>query len=80
MITYINTVWVVIAAAMVLFMEGGFSLLEAGLVRTKKRRQRNDENFCRLNDRNTRFLARWLRHYVRKRCVWTDRHEFVRSA
>lgn len=32
---YINSVWVVIAAAMVLFMEGGFSLLEAGLVRTK---------------------------------------------
>lgn len=35
MITYINTIWVVLAAAMVLFMEGGFSLLEAGLVRTK---------------------------------------------
>lgn len=32
---YLNTVWIVIAAAMVLFMEGGFSLLEAGLVRTK---------------------------------------------
>ncbi|MFP5108914.1 ammonium transporter [Neobacillus sp. C211] len=32
---YINTVWVVLAAAMVLFMEGGFSLLEAGFVRTK---------------------------------------------
>ncbi|MCM3569019.1 ammonium transporter [Neobacillus mesonae] len=32
---HINAVWVVIAAAMVLFMEGGFSLLEAGLVRTK---------------------------------------------
>ncbi|WP_175638749.1 ammonium transporter [Metabacillus schmidteae] len=32
---HLNTVWVVIAAAMVLFMEGGFSLLEAGLVRTK---------------------------------------------
>ncbi|WP_199617090.1 ammonium transporter [Paenibacillus alkalitolerans] len=32
---HINTVWVVLAAAMVLFMEGGFSLLEAGLVRTK---------------------------------------------
>jgi Amt family ammonium transporter len=32
---HINTIWVVIAAAMVLFMEGGFSLLEAGLVRTK---------------------------------------------
>lgn len=32
---YINTIWVVLAAAMVLFMEGGFSLLEAGLVRTK---------------------------------------------
>ncbi|WP_423802189.1 ammonium transporter [Neobacillus sp. SAB-20_R2A] len=32
---YLNSVWVVLAAAMVLFMEGGFSLLEAGLVRTK---------------------------------------------
>lgn len=32
---YVNTIWVVIAAAMVLFMEGGFSLLEAGFVRTK---------------------------------------------
>ncbi|MCF6094283.1 ammonium transporter [Microaerobacter geothermalis] len=32
---YLNTIWVVLAAAMVLFMEGGFSLLEAGLVRTK---------------------------------------------
>ena len=32
---HLNTVWIVIAAAMVLFMEGGFSLLEAGLVRTK---------------------------------------------
>lgn len=32
---YLNTVWIVIAAAMVMFMEGGFSLLEAGLVRTK---------------------------------------------
>lgn len=35
MMTYVNTIWVVLAAAMVLFMEGGFSLLEAGLVRTK---------------------------------------------
>ncbi|MEH7416523.1 ammonium transporter [Neobacillus drentensis] len=34
-LTYINTVWIVLAAAMVLFMEGGFSLLEAGFVRTK---------------------------------------------
>lgn len=33
--TAINTVWVVLTAALVLFMEGGFSLLEAGLVRTK---------------------------------------------
>ncbi|MDB4868349.1 MAG: amt, partial [Cohnella sp.] len=34
-ITALNTIWVVIAAAMVLLMEGGFSLLEAGFVRTK---------------------------------------------
>ncbi|MCP1144519.1 ammonium transporter [Lysinibacillus endophyticus] len=32
---FLNTVWIVLAAAMVLFMEGGFSLLESGLVRTK---------------------------------------------
>ncbi|MFD2673227.1 ammonium transporter [Marinicrinis sediminis] len=32
---HLNTIWVVLAAAMVLFMEGGFALLEAGLVRTK---------------------------------------------
>ncbi|OEH85595.1 ammonium transporter [Desulfuribacillus stibiiarsenatis] len=32
---HLNTVWIVLAAAMVLLMEGGFSLLEAGLVRTK---------------------------------------------
>ncbi|MCL6518048.1 MAG: ammonium transporter, partial [Alicyclobacillus sp.] len=31
----LNTIWVVLSAALVLFMEGGFSLLEAGLVRTK---------------------------------------------
>ena len=33
--TAITTVWIVVAAAMVIFMEGGFSLLEAGFVRTK---------------------------------------------
>ncbi len=32
---FLNTVWIVLAAAMVLFMEGGFSLLESGFVRTK---------------------------------------------
>ncbi|GAX88517.1 ammonium transporter [Effusibacillus lacus] len=33
--TGLNTIWVILAAAMIIFMEGGFSLLEAGLVRTK---------------------------------------------
>ena len=31
----LNAVWVVLTAALVLFMEGGFALLEGGLVRTK---------------------------------------------
>jgi Amt family ammonium transporter len=31
----VNTVWVVLAGALVFFMEGGFALLEAGLVQTK---------------------------------------------
>ncbi|MGB8462319.1 MAG: ammonium transporter, partial [Priestia megaterium] len=31
----INTTWVVLTAAMILLMEGGFALLEAGFVRYK---------------------------------------------
>ena len=31
----IDTVWVVLSAAMILLMEGGFALLEAGFVRYK---------------------------------------------
>ncbi|MCY0885412.1 MAG: ammonium transporter [Firmicutes bacterium] len=35
MVTAINTVWVAVAGALVFFMEGGFALLEAGLVQAK---------------------------------------------
>ncbi len=35
MITALNTVWVIFAATLVFFMEGGFALLEAGLVQAK---------------------------------------------
>ena len=42
---YLNTVWVIIAAAMVLLMEGGFSLLEAGLITDEKCSKFKDENF-----------------------------------
>jgi Amt family ammonium transporter len=35
LITALNTVWVMFAATLVFFMEGGFALLEAGLVQTK---------------------------------------------
>lgn len=31
----LDTIWVVLTAAMILLMEGGFALLEAGFVRTK---------------------------------------------
>lgn len=31
----LNTIWVVLTAAMIILMEGGFALLEAGFVRTK---------------------------------------------
>ena len=31
----LNTIWVVLTAAMILLMEGGFALLEAGFVRSK---------------------------------------------
>ncbi len=35
MVTAVNTVWVMFAATLVFFMEGGFALLEAGLVQSK---------------------------------------------
>lgn len=31
----LDTIWVVLTAAMILLMEGGFALLEAGFVRQK---------------------------------------------
>jgi Amt family ammonium transporter len=31
----LDTIWVVLTAAMILLMEGGFALLEAGFVRSK---------------------------------------------
>lgn len=34
----LDTIWVILTAAMILLMEGGFALLEAGFVRRKKTR------------------------------------------
>jgi ammonia channel protein AmtB len=68
---YINTVWVVLAAAMVLFMEGGFSLLEAGFVRTKNAVNVTMKIF--VDHWSFSFLAHRLRDYVWKRCLWIHR-------
>ncbi len=45
----LDTIWVILTAAMILLMEGGFALLEAGFVRRKKRGQHNNEGFLSIS-------------------------------
>jgi ammonia channel protein AmtB len=68
---HLNTVWIVIAAAMVLFMEGGFSLLEAGLVRTKNAVNVTMKIFVDLT------IGIWVWDYVWSRCLWIYRNESI---
>ena len=44
--TGLDTIWVVLTAAMILLMEGGFALLEAGFRQTKKCSKYHYESIC----------------------------------
>ena len=55
----VNTIWVLLGAALVFFMQAGFSMCEAGFTRAK-----NTGNI--LMNRHPLLLACRLRHYVRR--------------
>ena len=64
----VNTIWVLLGAAMVFFMQAGFSLCEAGFTKKtiEEHRQHPDEESDGLLHWHAMLLAVRLRHYVRR--------------
>lgn len=65
LVSGVNTVWMLLAAMLVFFMQPGFALVEAGFTRTKN--THTDEKLCGLHVRLTSLLAGRFRHHVRFR-------------
>ena len=63
----LDNVFVLLAAVLVIFMQAGFALVEAGLTRAEERRQHHDEEPDGLLRRRRRVPRRRLRHRVRRR-------------
>ena len=68
----VNTIWVLLGAALVFFMQAGFAMVETGFTRAK-----NAGNIIMKNlflYRHTTLLAGWFRNYVwcRKWLFWFD--------
>lgn len=61
----VNTIWVLLGAALVFFMQAGFSMCEAGFTRAKNTRQYLDEKPDGLLHRHPLLLALWVRRHVR---------------
>ena len=60
----VNTIWVLLGAALVFFMQAGFSMCEAGFTRAKNTGNilmKNLMDFCI----GTLLLALWVRRHVR---------------
>ena len=55
MYSSVNTIWILIGAALVFFMQAGFSMCEAGFTRAK-----NTEKPDGFLYRNPGFLAGWI--------------------
>lgn len=55
-----DTMWVLIGAFMVFFMQPGFAMVETGFTRAKKCRQYRDEKFYGPVSGQYRFLDHWL--------------------
>ena len=56
LVSGVNTVWMLLAAMLVFFMQPGFALVEAGFTRTKHC-QHPDEELCGFHGRFTPLLA-----------------------
>ena len=61
----VNTIWVLLGAALVFFMQAGFSMCEAGFTRAEKHRQHPDEKPHGLLHRHARLFPAGLRADVR---------------
>ncbi len=73
-----TTIWVVVAAILVMFMQAGFAFLEAGLTRMKNVGHIAAKNVLVLGDRVDRVLPRRLRHGVRRRRQRLHRRQWLR--
>ena len=62
-----STIWVVLAAILVIFMQAGFAFLEAGLTRMKNVGHIAAKNVLILGDRLDRLLPRRFWNRVRRR-------------
>ncbi len=65
----LNTVWMLLAAMLVFFMQPGFALVEAGFTRVKEYRQYSDEELCRFHVRLFTILVYRFRVYVWRRRI-----------
>ena len=74
-----STIWVVIAAVLVMFMQAGFAFLEAGLTRMKNVGHIAAKNVLIFAPRFRRLLPRRLRARVRRRRQRAGRRLRVRS-
>ena len=77
----VNTIWVLVGAALVFFMQAGFAMVEAGFTRAKNAGNIIMKNLMDFCIGTPRFLARGLRHHVRsrQRLLRPDRRHRFRS-
>lgn len=63
----VNTIWVLLGAALVFFMQAGFSMCEAGFTRAKNTGNILMKKLDGLLYRHPCFLVVWFWNYVRRR-------------
>lgn len=67
LVSGVNTVWMLLAAMLVFFMQPGFALRGSRFHPHQEHRQHTDEKLCGLHVRLTSLLAGRFRHHVRFR-------------
>lgn len=67
LVSGVNTVWMLLAAMLVFFMQPGFALVEAGFTRTKNTANILMKNFVDFMFGSLLYLAGRFRHHVRFR-------------
>ena len=77
----VNTIWVLVGAALVFFMQAGFAMVETGFTRAKNAGNIIMKNLMDFCIGTPVFWLVWLRYYVwcRKWLFWKDRRYCHRS-